>query len=126
MHTVLLLSKYPVYRSGIKLLLLYKLHLHVVETECGKEALAYIRQHHVDLVLVDIELSDSDGEAVLRNIKHSAPELPVLVLTSLKKQQYGDSAVVCISPLSTTERFLAAVQAALKKRGTTHKNLHPP
>lgn len=129
MHTVLLLSKYPVYRSGIKLLLLYEMNLHVIETESGEETHAYMRQHHVDLVVMDMDLPDAEGETVIHNIKHDNPKIPVVVLSSLPEQEYAIRAVKAgaagfISSSSTKESFLAAVRAVLaQERRSLQKTL---
>lgn len=124
MRTVLLLSKYPVYRSGLKLLLLYEMNLHVVETESGEEALAYIRHNHVDLVIMDIELPDMQGEQLLQMLLQLNATLPILVFTALPEQEYAlrvlkAGAVGFISAYSTKESFVAAVQAVVRNRASS-------
>ncbi len=53
----------------------------VVEAGTAKEALAAVGPH-VDLVLLDYRLPDSDGLRVLRQIKQTDADMPVILLTA--------------------------------------------
>lgn len=128
MRTALLLSKYPVYRSGIKLLLLYEMNLHVVETEGRQETLDYIRQNPVDIAIMDIDISSSQDEELLRTINSTAPALPILVLTPLLEQKHPQTifqvgVAGVLSPRSTKEEFIAAVRSTLEQTAPT---TYPP
>ena len=52
--------------------------------ETGAEALAGLRQHKPDLVLLDISLPDMDGAELLRQLRADATlrDLPVVALTA--------------------------------------------
>jgi len=56
----------------------------VVEYETGGEALAGLRSHKPDLVLLDISLPEMDGVEVLRRIRadEALRALPVIALTA--------------------------------------------
>ena len=56
----------------------------VAEYETGGDALAGLRQHKPDLVLLDISLPGMDGTEVLRQIRADAAlrDLPVIALTA--------------------------------------------
>ena len=45
-------------------------------------ALAYAESHAVDLVLTDLRMPEMDGMELLRRLKQSAPDLPVIMLTA--------------------------------------------
>ena len=53
----------------------------VVEAETAKVALARFGPD-IDLVLLDYKLPDSDGLQVLRTMKASDPDVPVILLTA--------------------------------------------
>ena len=55
---------------------------HVQEAATGKEGLAAIEEAAPNLVLLDIELPDMDGFAVLKAIREIRPDLPVLTMTA--------------------------------------------
>ena len=48
----------------------------------GQEAIEQFKDVHPDVVLLDIEMPEKDGFAVLKEIKRLAPEMRVLVLTA--------------------------------------------
>jgi len=54
----------------------------VSEAATGKDGLAAIEADPPDLVLLDITLPDLDGFSVLKAIRQSRPELPVLMMTA--------------------------------------------
>jgi DNA-binding NtrC family response regulator len=52
-----------------------------VEAATGQEALDRLREHSVDVVLLDLRLPDEDGMEVLRRLREEDPALPVVMLT---------------------------------------------
>ncbi len=48
----------------------------------GDEALAKLNRHRVGLVLSDVKMVPMDGQTLLKHIKLSFPELPVLMMTA--------------------------------------------
>ncbi len=54
----------------------------VREAATGKEGLASIQEGVPRLVLLDIDLPDMDGFAVLEKIREARPALPVLIMTA--------------------------------------------
>jgi two-component system, NtrC family, response regulator AtoC len=47
----------------------------------GTEALELLREHSVDVVLLDLKLRDEDGMEILKRIREEDPALPVVMLT---------------------------------------------
>jgi two-component system phosphate regulon response regulator PhoB len=67
----------------------------VVEAGNASEALRQARQHHPDLVLLDVALPDHDGFWVCRQLK-TGPEtadIPVIMLTAMSLQSDRDQAL---------------------------------
>jgi two-component system, OmpR family, phosphate regulon response regulator PhoB len=56
----------------------------VIETGDGAEALAAVRRHHPDLVLLDLRMPRLDGIEVLRALRAdpATARLPILILTA--------------------------------------------
>lgn len=86
---VVLADDHAVLRSGLKLLLNAQNDLTVVgEATNGQEALAAVREHLPDLLLLDITMPKTDGLEVLQQIKRAYPNVRVLVLTMHEEEGY--------------------------------------
>jgi PAS domain S-box-containing protein len=57
------------------------------------EAVDYLKNNHVDAVLLDLTLPDSSGLDTVREISRIAPDLPVVVLTGIDDEKTGTEAV---------------------------------
>jgi PAS domain S-box-containing protein len=58
-----------------------------------RDAIDYLRERPVDLVLLDLGLPDSQGLDTYNAIKTAAPDLPVILLTGNDDQELGVAAV---------------------------------
>lgn len=59
---------------------------HIEWVECLSAGLTRISQGHVDAILLDLSLPDSDGLDSLRKVSTEAPGLPIIVLTGLAEE----------------------------------------
>lgn len=100
-----------------------KLEGHEVLTAAtGAEAIALAAKHAPDLVVLDVMLPDIDGYEVLRRLRSSGNEAPVLFLTARQATEDrvrgltegGDDYIV--KPFALAE-LVARVQVALRRRG---------
>ncbi|HXF76206.1 MAG TPA: response regulator [Methylomirabilota bacterium] len=55
---------------------------HVHWTYNGPDGLEWLRQHPVDLVILDVMMPKMDGLTVCRELKNRHPALPVILLTA--------------------------------------------
>jgi len=53
-----------------------------ITTACGSEALRYVEERSVDLVLSDVFMPDMDGYDLFERLNASYPELPVVLMTA--------------------------------------------
>ncbi len=80
---ILLVDDHPVVRAGLSGLLSSQPDFVVVgEASNGQEALAFLRQHAADVVLMDLRMPQMDGVSATRQIRAQFPEVRVLVLTT--------------------------------------------
>ena len=49
----------------------------------GKDAMAKVNGQHIDIILLDVMLPDSSGIELCRMIKHTRPDIPILILSAL-------------------------------------------
>ncbi|MEO5349903.1 MAG: response regulator transcription factor [Magnetococcus sp. YQC-3] len=73
---------HEVVREGIKKLLLLDGDVQWVgDAANGRQAIKFILEHDLDVVLLDITLPDLDGLEVLSRLRQEKPALPVLIFT---------------------------------------------
>ncbi|BDM69944.1 DNA-binding response regulator [Streptomyces nigrescens] len=62
----------------------------VAEAATGREAVALVRSHHVDLVLMDIRMPDLDGLAATQRISddEDLAGVKILILTTFENDEY--------------------------------------
>ena len=58
-----------------------KRNLEVVGANSGEEALAVLKSHHVDVVVLDVRMPGMNGIQTLREIKRDFPLVEVVMLT---------------------------------------------
>ena len=80
---VLVVDDDPLVRSGLRMMLGGSSELQVVgEAASGAAALAWLREHPVDVVLMDIRMPEMDGLTATRAIRSRAGAPEVVVLTT--------------------------------------------
>ena len=61
--------------------------LRIMVAEDGVEALRLLKMRRFCVLLLDLVLPKADGYAVIANVKENMPELPVIVMTSLRPDE---------------------------------------
>lgn len=93
---ILVADDHPIVRDGLVAILSTQSDLQVVaEAGSGPETLERVAQTRPDVVLLDLEMPEMDGVAVLRRLREEQPDTRVIIFTAF----------------DTDERILAAVQA---------------
>lgn len=91
---ILLVDDHRVMRQGVHLLLdLHPDFRVVAEADTGAEALRLVEQVPVDVVLLDLKLTDMSGTEVCRTVTERHPEVSVLILTAISN---GADVMECI------------------------------
>jgi DNA-binding NarL/FixJ family response regulator len=81
-HRILIVDDHPSFRATAKTLLLADGFEVVGEAEDGRSALEAVERLQPDLVLLDVQLPDMDGFAVIGELCSSDGHCPKVVLTS--------------------------------------------
>src|SRR5688572_8361007 len=90
---LLIADDHEVVRLGIKSLLAGT-DLHVAaEASSGEEAIAAVRKHQPDVVLLDIRMPDMDGLSALSRLRMDYPQLKILILSTYDNPTYVARAV---------------------------------
>lgn len=118
--SVLLVDDHTLFRAGLAVLLKKVPAIgEIAECGSGAEALAHWQTHRaMDLMILDIGLPDADGLDLLRSLKSSAPELPVILLSAnldaqLIHRALREHASGFIPKTATPEVMVSAVQLVL-------------
>ena len=82
MIDVMLVDDHDLVRSGIKHILAQASGIRVThEAASGEEALKIAREHHVDVILMDVKMPGIGGMEATRKLLRADPDLKILVVT---------------------------------------------
>lgn len=56
---------------------------HIVSMQDSRQVLPYIREHPVEMLLLDLTMPHLSGQEILREVSENHPDLPVVVVTGL-------------------------------------------
>lgn len=89
MISVLVVDDHELVRTGICRMLEDQVGIHVIaEAESGEDALALTKQHHPNIVLLDVNMPGIGGIETTRRIVQSAPETRVIAVSGLSEEPY--------------------------------------
>jgi len=91
----------------------------VAHAGTGNEVLAYLRDHPVDLILLEVSLPGMDGIDTMRSVRRLHPTVHVLAHSALTEIEYVNSMLIegsegYLVKGGTTEELLSAIRSALK------------
>lgn len=113
---ILMVEDHPLVRDAVASLLRTQTDLELLgQVTTAKEATAFLRQHPVEVVLLDIRLPDEDGLTVLAATRNMVPPPAVLVLSShdgeaVIGRAFEGGALGFISKVAPAAELLAAVR----------------
>ncbi len=93
----------------------------IIEAENGKEGLKILQSQHFECIITDLLMPEMDGQTLLRHLKESASDIPVVVVTADIQE---DTKAMCLK-LGAVEvlnkppkegTLKEAIQKALKTR----------
>lgn len=100
----------------------------VTEAADGKTAIRLIDQHHFDVALVDLRLTDMDGLDIMRHLRRVSPQTSVIILTAYATLDSSIEALrqgahdYLIKPCNTTE-LLTSVADGIARQSAEPPNL---
>ncbi|EJF29226.1 fimbria biosynthesis transcriptional regulator FimZ [Enterobacter sp. Ap-916] len=92
--SVIIMDEHPIVRMSIEVLLQKNKDINVVlKTDDGREVIDYMRANPVDLVILDVELPNTDGFTLLKRIKGLQEKTKILFLSSKSESFYAGRAI---------------------------------
>lgn len=117
--SVLVVDDHPLLRQGLAMLINQQTDMQVCgEAEEVYTAMQCIAQKRPDVVIVDISLKGPDGLDLLKSIRATNPDLPVLILSMHDEATYAERAIRArangyIMKQEATEKVLVALRRIL-------------
>ncbi|WP_033164980.1 response regulator [Clostridium sp. KNHs205] len=95
MFTVQIVDDEPIVRMGLKKLIPWEeLEFHTVyEAQNGEEALKQLKEHHIDLIITDIEMPIMNGMEYIKKVKELKGKQAIVILTAYAEFEYAKSAI---------------------------------
>ena len=119
MPKVLIVDDHPVVREGIGRVLTSSLpDVELGEADGAVQAQEMMRERAWDLVLLDLTLAGDDGTVVLRRVRQTHPEVPVVIISMHPAEQFARRALQAgaasyVSKGCNPDELVRAVQSAL-------------
>jgi two-component system invasion response regulator UvrY len=89
MSKILVVDGHSIVRSGIRLLLkAYYAGIQIDEAQNGSVAFRKIMDNEYDLVIMEINLPNTDTFSLLDNIRKMSPNLPILIFTTVTQYAF--------------------------------------
>jgi DNA-binding NarL/FixJ family response regulator len=118
-RTVFIVDDHPLLRQGLSMMIDREHDLVVCgEAEEAQAAMRAIHERQPDILIVDISLNGPDGLDLLKNVRGSYPDLPILILSMHDEATYAERALRArangyIMKQEATEKVLVAVRRIL-------------
>ncbi|MFC7684696.1 response regulator [Ureibacillus sp. GCM10028918] len=116
---ILLVEDQSIVRNGLKLILEQDEKLRVIgEASNGIEALNQLKDHQVDLVMMDVRMPEMNGIEATKRIKSQYPDLKVIILTTFDDEEYAyqtlkDGANGFLLKSSEPEKLISSIHSVL-------------
>jgi len=90
MIRILIAEDHVIVRAGLKEFIAEQTDMEVTaEASTGAEAIAAVRAHDFDVVLLDIMMPDKNGIDTLKVLHQIKPDISVLILSTHPEEQYA-------------------------------------
>ena len=119
MYQILIIDDHSIVRAGIKLLAKDRINAEIDESGNGDDILKKIEQKKYDLVLLDINIPDTDPGKLLKAILDIQPETKVLIFSMMDEYLFAKpylklGAKGFLSKRSSNDEVVNAIQTLLK------------
>ena len=94
MYRILIVDDEKIERNGIRFLLKQTgIELEIYEACNGKEALSFLEQQQVDILLTDIKMPIIDGMELLKHVCPDRPEMKSIIFSGYSEFEYAKTAM---------------------------------
>ncbi len=118
MKNILILDDHPIYREGLKSILLKYFNFNILEASIGRECLEILTKNKIDFITVDLNLPDIDGFELISIIKKNFSYIKILIITMYsskllieKSKLYGVNGY--IAKYEVSEKLITALKTII-------------
>jgi two-component system, NarL family, nitrate/nitrite response regulator NarL len=121
--TVLLAEDHQIVREGFRALLKSEPDIDVVgEAETGRQAVAMVKKHRPEVVVMDIAMPSLNGLEATRQIRKEFPDIKVIILSAHSDDAYVEQTIglgaAAFLLKQASSHFLATAIREVQKGGT--------
>lgn len=94
MYSILIVDDEKIERNGIKFLLKQSgMELNVNEASNGMQALEFLKEHSVDIMLTDVKMPFMDGIELIKQVRKTGKDLNIVIFSGYSEFEYARMAV---------------------------------
>ena len=122
MIRVLIADDHPLLREGLKLILSETDDIVLAgEATDGQEVIDKVKTDNFDVLVLDITMPKKNGFEVLKELKTTGKDIPVLMLSTYSFDEYGEQAVKegaskYLTKEEAPEKLIDAIREVSKKK----------
>jgi DNA-binding NarL/FixJ family response regulator len=122
MIRILIADDHVIVRAGLKEFIAEQTDMEVAgEASTGAEAIAAVRAHDFDVVLLDIMMPDKNGIDTLKVLHQIKPEISVLILSTHPEEQYAINLLRAgasgyVSKEAASDQLVSAIRTVARGR----------
>ena len=111
---ILLVDDHAIVRTGLRKLLAMVSDAEILEAKTGRESLVIAKAHHLDMIILDLNLPELGGIELLSRLRQNS-DVPILVLSMHAEPLYVTRALVAgaqgyVSKNASPEELLTAIR----------------
>jgi DNA-binding NarL/FixJ family response regulator len=122
MIRIIIVDDHPIIRYGLRQIIMEEDDMKIIsEAESGEQLFKLLDKNEYDILILDICLPDMDGLQILKIVKQSKPNLPILMLSALSEGQYAmkaikDGASGYLNKIAASDQLIKAIREILAGR----------
>ena len=119
MIRILIADDHPIIRNGMRQMISDEEGMKIEgEAENGRQVFELLSNNNYDILILDLCLPDMNGMEILKKVKKSNPNMPVLILSALPEEPYAINLIKSgangyVNKIAASEQLINAIKAVI-------------
>jgi DNA-binding NarL/FixJ family response regulator len=119
MIRILIADDHPIIRHGMRQMISDEEGMKIEgEAENGRQVFELLSNNNYDILILDLCLPDMNGMEILKKVKKSNPNMPVLILSALPEEPYAINLIKSgangyVNKIAASEQLINAIKAVI-------------